>query len=349
MESTPAIHYALTPDGVRIAYYCIGSGPPVVVLNPNPSTHLTLEWGVPAIRAFYEKLAARAMLVRLDYRGSGLSERAIVSLTAEDVQLDIETVLDKLGLGQVALYSWGFGCTHAIRYAAQFPGRVSRLVLAEVSARVSNESLNRMIAGLRGVNADVQIQTRANLIAGWSDPDNAAGMAALITGAIDAATIPLWLRLVPSGDVSKLAGQVQAPALLIHAQDDVLFPIAGAQSLAASLPNAQMRIIPGAASLAPFTDANAVEAALDFLLGTEEPASGRTGPAFQVMPQIEALSVRELEVLRLIAAGRTNEEIARALFISPSTVSHHVSNILTKTGAGNRTEAAAYAHHQRLL
>jgi DNA-binding NarL/FixJ family response regulator len=56
------------------------------------------------------------------------------------------------------------------------------------------------------------------------------------------------------------------------------------------------------------------------------------------------LTSREREVLRLIAAGRTNREIAATLFIAPKTASVHVSNILGKLGAGSRTEAAAIAH-----
>jgi DNA-binding NarL/FixJ family response regulator len=60
------------------------------------------------------------------------------------------------------------------------------------------------------------------------------------------------------------------------------------------------------------------------------------------------LSAREVEVLRLIALGRTNHEIAETLIISLSTVLHHVTNILTKTGRSNRTEAAAYAHRHGL-
>ena len=54
------------------------------------------------------------------------------------------------------------------------------------------------------------------------------------------------------------------------------------------------------------------------------------------------LSAREGEVLRLIAAGRTNEQIAVALVISQATVARHVHNILTKLGCANRTEAAAF-------
>ncbi|HEX6677581.1 MAG TPA: LuxR C-terminal-related transcriptional regulator [Actinomycetes bacterium] len=57
---------------------------------------------------------------------------------------------------------------------------------------------------------------------------------------------------------------------------------------------------------------------------------------------------REVEVLRLIAAGRSNRAIAEALFISPNTVLRHVSNIFTKLGVANRAEAAAYATRQGL-
>ncbi len=53
-------------------------------------------------------------------------------------------------------------------------------------------------------------------------------------------------------------------------------------------------------------------------------------------------------MLRLIADGKSNREIAAALVISLNTVARHVSNIFDKVGAVNRTEAAAYAHRHRL-
>jgi LuxR family maltose regulon positive regulatory protein len=56
-----------------------------------------------------------------------------------------------------------------------------------------------------------------------------------------------------------------------------------------------------------------------------------------------SLSQREIEVLRLVAAGKSNPQIAQARVISLNTVQRHVSNILTKTGAANRTELAGYA------
>jgi DNA-binding CsgD family transcriptional regulator len=63
---------------------------------------------------------------------------------------------------------------------------------------------------------------------------------------------------------------------------------------------------------------------------------------------LASLTSREREVLRLIAVGRSNREIASVLFIAPKTASVHVSNILGKLGAASRTEAAAIAHREGL-
>ena len=69
-----------------------------------------------------------------------------------------------------------------------------------------------------------------------------------------------------------------------------------------------------------------------------EELAAPAGPAWPA-----GLTGREVEVLRLIAAGHSNRAIAQALYISPNTVLRHVSNIFTKTGVANRAQAAAYA------
>jgi DNA-binding NarL/FixJ family response regulator len=60
------------------------------------------------------------------------------------------------------------------------------------------------------------------------------------------------------------------------------------------------------------------------------------------------LTAREVEVLELVAAGRTNRQIAEALFISTKTASAHVSNVLMKLGVANRAEAGAAARRLSL-
>ena len=61
------------------------------------------------------------------------------------------------------------------------------------------------------------------------------------------------------------------------------------------------------------------------------------------------LSWRELDILRLVASGRSNREIGREVSISEHTVANHVRSILRKTGAANRTEAAGYAYRHSLV
>jgi DNA-binding NarL/FixJ family response regulator len=70
-------------------------------------------------------------------------------------------------------------------------------------------------------------------------------------------------------------------------------------------------------------------------------ASGSSKPA--------ELTEREIEVLRLIAQGATNREIAEALVISEGTVKNHISNILSRLGLRDRTQAAIYARENNLL
>lgn len=70
-------------------------------------------------------------------------------------------------------------------------------------------------------------------------------------------------------------------------------------------------------------------------------------PARQRHPA--GLSDREVDVLRLLAMGRSNQEIGGELYITANTVANHVKNILGKTGASNRTEAAAYAVRSSLV
>ncbi|WTZ37118.1 response regulator transcription factor [Streptomyces sp. NBC_01396] len=74
-------------------------------------------------------------------------------------------------------------------------------------------------------------------------------------------------------------------------------------------------------------------------------------PARRPADPAEALGLtsRERDVLRLVAAGRTNRQIAEELFISPKTASVHVSNILAKLGVSGRGEAAAVAHRLELF
>jgi LuxR family maltose regulon positive regulatory protein len=75
------------------------------------------------------------------------------------------------------------------------------------------------------------------------------------------------------------------------------------------------------------------------LLATLGNASGSAPPLAQML--IEPLSAREIEVLKLIEAGLSNQEIASKLFISVTTVKRHISNIYAKLDVKTRTQAVS--------
>src|SRR5207237_1680361 len=75
----------------------------------------------------------------------------------------------------------------------------------------------------------------------------------------------------------------------------------------------------------------------------------RLGPARTTIDGDEALSVRALEVLRLVVSGKSNPDIAEALFISRRTAAAHVSNILRKLDATSRVEAVSEAHRRAIV
>ena len=87
---------------------------------------------------------------------------------------------------------------------------------------------------------------------------------------------------------------------------------------------------------------NSLGAAPDLAaLDAPAPRGGRATPA--------GLSPRELEVLRLVASGKTNKAIAKQLFLSEKTVDRHVSNIFAKTNVASRAAATAFAYQHGLV
>jgi DNA-binding NarL/FixJ family response regulator len=91
-------------------------------------------------------------------------------------------------------------------------------------------------------------------------------------------------------------------------------------------------------------ETTAARSALESLGATTPSAIGTRGGALA-----DGLTPRELQVLALLAQGKTNRTIARELFISEKTVASHVSHIFTKLGIGSRSAATAYAYDHHLV
>jgi LuxR family maltose regulon positive regulatory protein len=90
-------------------------------------------------------------------------------------------------------------------------------------------------------------------------------------------------------------------------------------------------------------------ARLQRAFGDGHPADGGAGRDSRASRLIEQLTSRELEVLAMLAAGRSNQGIASHLVISLDTVKKHVSHLMGKLGAANRTEAVARGRELGLI
>jgi DNA-binding CsgD family transcriptional regulator/pimeloyl-ACP methyl ester carboxylesterase len=344
----PPIRHATTSDGIRIAFHTLGDGPAVVMLFPYHVNHLALNWQVSLHRGAIEFFARYFTVVNLDFRGAGLSERCISGLSLETFAEDLDAVLAALRLERVALIAIGPATVVACHVAARSPTHVASLVFIEGGA----SEANRRVLSLRHINPHVEAHMRGALVGGITDRHAAASLAAVAREALEADALQYWEDVLDNNDLLGVAARVAAPALYVNVADDEVIPLAAGQSLVDRLAQATLITVPGRSPMDTWRDRPGVQRIAQFLaqhLGVETDVVRTQRRARKsLVVHSTGLSEREVDVLRLIAAGKSNQQIADELFISLNTVSHHLRNIFGKTGTANRTEAASFAYQQGL-
>ena len=132
----PRIQYAKTSDGVRIAFWTMGEGPPLVYMPALLVSHTRMELQRPSVRSFYDRLSQHRKLVRYDCRAAGLSDRSVSDYSVEGLLLDLDAVVDRSGLESFDLFAPARSVLVAVPYAVRHPERVSRLILWNPSPSV---------------------------------------------------------------------------------------------------------------------------------------------------------------------------------------------------------------------
>jgi DNA-binding CsgD family transcriptional regulator/pimeloyl-ACP methyl ester carboxylesterase len=324
----PPVQYVTTSDGFRIAYGVSGSGTPLLFL-PGSFYHVQLAWQFPGLESWLRGLAERFQLIQLDPRGTGMSSRDVgEGHSRAHYQRDIEAVLQWLQPGPFLLLAASSGVDIAVDYALAHPENVTALLLGTSGTSKVNTPMFEMLPA-----ADWEVFLYS-IVPRTRSREEASKIVELTKQASDQRNFFLRRRvLYAPGEIEEALARLETPPLVMHARDYALTPVEEGMKIAQHS-GGRLVLIDGAD---PWGDAEqgirAIEAFLD-----EIPS--RQGTRSQLS---EGLSARELEVMRLLAGGKSNAQIADELVISRNTVRRHVSNIFDKTGVANRAQAAIYA------
>jgi class 3 adenylate cyclase len=241
----PRIQYAKTTDGVSIAFWTLGEGMPLVYMPGFPWSHVQLEWRVMGRGVWYQRVAETRKLVRYDGRGTGLSERSAADFSLDAQMLDLEAVVDRLGLDRFALFGPTNSGPAAIAYAARHPEQVSHLVLWCTYARASDWSRSPQLRALRGLldkDWETYTETYAHMVAGWSAGEEAHRWAAFLRESITQEAMQELAGAIRGFDVTDDLAQVKSPTLVLHRRQH-LIDVDLASGLASRIPDARLALL----------------------------------------------------------------------------------------------------------
>jgi pimeloyl-ACP methyl ester carboxylesterase/DNA-binding CsgD family transcriptional regulator len=294
------------------------------------------------------------LLIRYDKRGTGLSDRQVADFSIECQLRDFQSLIDHLGLERFSIAASSAGGLVALSYAASHPERVDKLALYATFARGEGLTGKRQTTGALAqlVRAEWGLASEAltDLFMPGAPTEEKEDFALRQRLYAEPEVAARYLEELVTVDVRGLLPQVEAPTLVVHAKGDRTVPFEFGLEVAAGIRESQFLVLDTTRHILPAHLEHVLwTRVLEFLLDVP---SGVTAESPGTKPPLEnpdRLSDREIEVLRLIAAGKTNQQIAGELLISLNTVAHHVANIFAKASVSNRAQAASYAHRHDLL
>jgi len=353
------IRFCKSKDGTRLAYAKVGNGPPIVRVGTF-MTHLEHDWQSPVWQPWLDNFSRFHTFYRYDARGCGLSDWDVDDFSIEALMGDLETIVDAAGLKRFTLFGMSQGGGAAIWYASHHPERVSHLII------LGGYLQGPQFSNPESIDYD-EFEVRKKLYKlAWAT-ENPAYRQIFSTALIPEGTSEQiqWLndlqRLSTSPEnavrlsegysfinVLKEAASLSVPTLILHAREDKSVDFEEGRKIAAHVPGA---------CFVPLDSKNHV------LLQSEK-AWGQfwhhiysfldipenlyhdqlqQNSESLVQKRFAELSLREREVLHLIAQGSRNDEIATALVLSSKTIRNYVSSIFSKLGVSSRGEAIILA------
>lgn len=251
--------------------------------------------------------------------------------THEDYVTDIAAVADALHLGKFAIWADVFQTDVAVRYAVQHPDRVNSLILRNCTIKGESTIVARL-EDLALKDWDTFLGVIAQALLPFTK-----GRTEILAQSATQADYLARIRAIRNADLTPVLPRVVCPVLVLAIFEGVIDFEQEARRVAGLLPQSRLLLLKP-----EDLSGRHAQIAEEFLLTSEPQAVDGTS-------EQSLLSDRELDVVRLLVVGRSNQQIADELVLSVNTVARHVANILSKTGTANRTEAAAFARDRGLI
>ena len=240
-----SVRYFRSHDGTSIAHTEVGSGYPVVFGGAWIS-HLEQDWKNPGWGPYVKHLAAHFQVIRYDLRGNGMSAWDDVDISFDRMVEDMECTIDVYGLDRVAIFGGSQGAAIAIAYAAQFPQKVSHLVLyggyprgrrrrGDPEAEAESKALVTLIRqGWARKNPAIRQQITAMLMPDATQ-DEAKWFNEFQRDCAPAENIAQFRKVFDEIDVSALLERVEAPTLILRNVGDAVAPLSEAKLMASRI------------------------------------------------------------------------------------------------------------------
>ena len=195
------------------------------------------------------------MLVRYDSRGTGMSQRAGVSFSLEAFMLDVQAVVNHLGLDRFALLGFLHSGLIAIPYAIQHPEQVSHVVLWCSHGPLTEYASSRREALHSLIDRDWELftETIAHTRLGWSGGADTHEIAAYLRESLTPDQTHVAYAAVHELEVMTLLSRMKSPTLVFHRRELPVVKVSVAMDLASGIPDAQLIVLEGA-SAAPYLD-----------------------------------------------------------------------------------------------
>ena len=298
------IRFTSTEDGVDIAYWEIGEGKPVVIIQNFGLSHAELEWTVPSIASFYTDMAERYRLIRFDPRGIGLSgdppggwgaESAPgvqAGMSTREMGLDIEAVSSTLELDSFVLMAIAVQGPVGIVYAAEHPDMVTELILCQAMADLADSAFTSEIRVQREIVRIKQETGDPGALAAYRSPwetfapDEDPAILTRLTEASDHRMNTTLAHPQFEWNARSLLENVAIPTLILCPRNTPLGIAEGflsdSRELASGISDSQLRVVDGV--FVPYwSDRTATLEAIDALLKPEPSTAEPIAAGFQTV------------------------------------------------------------------